>query len=97
MAYMKAKVAYTYGWSDEQMTRMKYDTFLDYWIAITVIESEAQLLNIEAACAHIVKKSAREKMISRYRRGTRNSISKTTGRLGTIQDVAKAFARMQHG
>jgi hypothetical protein len=76
---------------------MSYPIFLDYWLAITAIEAENQLMNVEAACSPNMKKQSREKMINRYRRMKSSLINKTGGKLATVQDVAKAFARTRNG
>jgi hypothetical protein len=94
---MMAKTAYTYGWTHDEMRGMSYPIFLDYWLAITAIESENQLMNVESACSPKKKKSVREKLINRYRRVKSSLINKTGGKLATVQDVAKAFARTRNG
>lgn len=92
---MKAKVAYTYGWTDREMLSMPYKTFLEYWRAIKSLESEEQLLAFEAHSVVNLERAKRKEVIGRYRRNISSIIDKSGGRLATVQDLAKAFARMQ--
>ncbi len=88
-------MAYTYGWGDRDIENMPYRSLMQYWLAINVIESEQQLMAIEAACAPMLDKSKRKEMIRGYRTKIRSGVNKSDGKTATIQDVAKAFARMQ--
>jgi hypothetical protein len=92
---MKAKMAYTYGWTDRDIQSMPYKTFLEYWLAIKAIESEEQMLEFEANCFSKLEKSKRKEVIGRYRRNVSSVIDRTDGKLATVKDLAKAFARMK--
>lgn len=92
---MKAKVAYTYGWTDAEINVMPYPVFLEYWRAITPIEAGVQLLNIESASIGMADSKDRKKLIQHYRSEIKSSIDRSEGRLGTVQDLANAFARMR--
>ena len=92
---MKAKLAYTYGWTDGEIESLPYRDLMQYWMAITVIEAERQLLNIEVACAPMMDKEPRKNLIRSYKQKCRMLIDTTDKKLASIKDVAKAFARMK--
>ena len=91
---MKAKVAYTYGWNDEDIDNMPYRSLMQYWLAINVLEAEEQLRQVEVACAPMLDKGKRKNLIQSYKAKIRSGIKRTDGRLASIQDVAKALAGM---
>ena len=84
---MKAKVAYTYGWTDEVINRMPYKTFLQYWIAITPIEAEMLLGQMNAAAYPHMKRPAAKKFFQQVKRQTTQLINKSQGKVKSYKDV----------
>jgi hypothetical protein len=92
---MKAKVAYTYGWTDAYIESMPHPVFLDYWKAITPIEAEEQLRGFEICSVPHMKKPDRKELVGKYRRLMKSMIDRSGGKLASVKDLAKAFARMR--
>ena len=92
---MKAKVAYTYGWTDKYIDSLEFRVFLDYYKSITPIEAEAQLRGFEVAIVPNLDKKTRRELVRNYKKMMAESVERPTKKLGSIQDVAKAFARMR--
>jgi len=69
--------------------------FNEYYLAIDVLSSEEQLFTFEAHFAPHMKKEDRKNTVGRHKSRIRNLVNRTKGKLGSIQDVAKAFARMR--
>lgn len=94
---MKAKVANFYGWTNDEINNLPISIFNDYFISITPIIAEQQLMAFEANTFPHIKKEQRRNAIGKYKRMLSMYVDKTGGKLATIKDVAKAFARMMHG
>jgi len=74
---------------------MPVKLFREYSRAIDVLISEEQLRNIEVAFAPNLKKEDRKTLVRKYKTNISSLIDRAGGKLGTVQDVAKAFARMR--
>lgn len=92
---MKARASRFYGWTPDVIDNMPIVTFKQYFKAIDVLSSEEQLLKIEAEFAPHLKKDQRKELVRKYKTRIKSLVDRTGGKLGSIQDVAKAFARMR--
>ena len=69
--------------------------FREYVKAIDVLSSEEQLSRLEVEFGPHLKKEHRKQLVSRHKRIVKSLVDRTGGKTANIQDVAKAFARMQ--
>lgn len=58
---MKARLARFYGWTDYEILSMEYETVLEYYQAITVIDAEQQLNSIRCSSYPNMTKDAKDK------------------------------------
>lgn len=84
---MKAKVAYSYGWTDREIMSMPWESFLEYWKAITPIEAQKALADISVFNYSKMKKENRQKLDRKLRTDAYSSIDNTEGRLANYNDV----------
>ncbi len=74
---------------------MPLPTLKAYLISIDVLQSEEQLLSIEASVLpHMTKVEERKEILQKHKRTRKTLVDWTQGKLSTIQDVAKALAGM---
>ena len=92
---MKARASRFYGWTPSTIDNMPIKTFYEYLRAIDVLSSEEQLMKIEVEFAPHLKKEQRKDLVRKYKTKIRSLVDRTAGKLGSVQDVAKAFARMR--
>ena len=91
---MKAKVARFYGWAASEIELMPFSLFYDYYRAIEVVNSEEMLEGIEIAVSPHLKQEKFREVIKNKQRKIKMLMDATEGRQASIEDVAKAFARM---
>lgn len=92
---MRAKIARFYGFSHKEMESLTVKDFFDYTIAMEVLYSEEQLGKLEVEFAPHLKKEKRTETIRKHKTKIKSLVDRTEGRLATVEDLAKAFARMQ--
>ena len=92
---MKAKSARFYGWSAVQIEDMPQALFMEYYRAISVLTSEEQLLEMQIAVSPDLKKEKWKALVQQHRLTIRNGVDRHDGKTASMEDVAKAFARMR--
>jgi len=65
---MKAFVAHFYGWSDNEVSRMRYKLFLDYYKAAKIIKAEDALHDYTASMYVNFKKDAQKRVWTEARK-----------------------------
>ena len=88
---MKAKIAYTYGWTDAYISKMPYRRLLTYWKAITPIEAQQALTAMDVASFPHLKKSGIDKLVKKYNEMAYLSID-TKRESVSIEELAKQMA-----
>lgn len=69
--------------------------FREYSKAIDVLQSEEQLQKLEVEFAPHLKKEQRKELVRKHKGKVKSLVDRTSGKLGNIQSVANAFARMR--
>lgn len=92
---MKARVCRFYGWTPDVVNNLPLKEFNSYSLAIDVLSSEEQLTDLQTHFSTHLKKEKRKELVDRLRHKIRSGIDRTGGKLATVQDLAKAFARMK--
>ena len=88
---MKAKIAFTYGWTDKEIESLPIRTFLYYWIAITPIEAEKARLECAISAYPYLKKPDIKKFDRRLAQDARKFIDSNEGKLASYSDIAARF------
>jgi len=88
---MKAKIAYTYGWTDAYISRMPYRKLLRYWKAITPIEAQKALIDFEVSSYPHLVKGGKEKLLKKYNELAYQTI-KSEQEVVSIQELANRMA-----
>lgn len=90
--FFKAKLAQTYGWSHEYISGMEWGTALEYYNAITPLEAQMALVQMNIATyPHMKGKDARDKF---YRQMRKEAYPKELQKQMSFDEFFKA---MGHG
>lgn len=59
---LKARVAHFYGWTDDYIMDLEYDTVMEYYKAITIIDASDRLVDLTVADYPNSKNKSRQKI-----------------------------------
>lgn len=59
---MKARIANFYGWTDEQIMSCDYETIVEYYEAITVVDAQNRLVDLSVSDYASATKETRKKL-----------------------------------
>lgn len=95
---MRAKIAHFYGWTDREIRRLPYDTFLDYLRSIMMIEAQKAILDIKiSSYPHFSKKSAQTKLMRLLAKQSKQDLDTTDGKRLTLAEMAQHLAGSMRG
>ena len=90
---MKSKVAFTYGWTDKEISLMPHKIFMKYWISITPIEAEQLMGALNTSAYPNMKRPDAKKFYSQVQRQMTQLIDKTGGKVKSYKDVVDNLTR----
>jgi hypothetical protein len=76
---------------------MSYDSFIDYWLAITHIESEEQMLAISSSSYAWQKETDRKKIFSELKKNTLSIVERSDDKVLSSEDAALKLMGMLNG
>lgn len=95
---MKAKVAYTYKWTDREINGMPAKVFHQYWLAITALEAEDMLRGFKMSVYPHLKNIKAKELFSSTKRLIGRVINRSNGKLASYDDVVnKLQGLIDHG
>lgn len=95
---MKAKVAYTYKWTDREIREMPFKIFYQYWLAIAPLEAEDMLRGFKVSVYPHLKPQKAKELFNRIKLIITKSINKTGGKLADYNSVmAKLQGAVKRG
>lgn len=97
MALFKAKLARFYGWTDAYINSLTHAVAVDYWIAMSVIESDELIKSSQAASMHAFSKKGRKDYYSELNKNMKLVEKEKTGETVSTQDAALQLANAMIG
>ena len=80
---MRAKVAFNYGFGHEEMKKMRWEEFKDYFNCIESLRSDESMRLIQSTAFPYQKKNSRDRVL----RNLRREISKPIEKEGPTHDL----------
>lgn len=94
---MRAKMVHFYGFSDQEVDKLSISKFVDYWNAITPIEAQKILMDINVSSFSSFKKADRRKFLNEIKKLAYSTIKRGKDVSLTTKEIALRLARKLQG